>query len=119
MAPYESMAWPLVTFDMFAYPEKTARAVGLSSSSGDESTERLRPRLSVFAGEKDMLMKPVVMMKLVGVLREAVRLMFGSVASDGDPGEGIGDGVEFRVAKGIGHHLMDATFIGRNMQQGS
>ena len=106
MAPYESMAWPLATFRMFADPEKIVRAVGLKNSSGHESTEELRPRVLVVAGGKDVLMRPGVMAKLVGLLRNAVRLVFGSVTSNGDAQEGITDGVEFRVVQGSGHHLM-------------
>lgn len=101
MAPYESVAWPLATFGMFADPDKIVRAAGLSNSSGS------RPRVLVIAGGKDVLMKPVVMGKLVGILREAVKQVFGSVGGGGDPGEGIGDGVEFRVVKGSGHQLMN------------
>lgn len=105
MAPYESMMWPLATFGMFADPEKIVRATGLS-----ESVKESRPRVLVVAGGRDVLMKPVVMAKLVGLLREAVRRVFGSVASDGDPGEGIRDGVEFRVVKGSGHQLMNDIY---------
>ena len=107
MSPYESMAWPLATFRVFADPKKIIRAVGPSNSSGHESVEESRPRVLVVAGGKDVLMKPAVMAKLVGLLREAVRLVFGSVANDGDSGEGIGDGVEFRVVEGSGHQLMN------------
>lgn len=105
MAPYESMAWPLATFRAFGDPEKIIRAVGLTSFSGHESTE-LRPRVLVIAGGKDVLMRPRVMEKLVDLLRNAVRLMFGSAMNKGDSREGVRDGVEFRVVHGSGHHLM-------------
>jgi len=106
MAPYESMAWPFATFCMFADPEKIVRAVGLTNSSGHEPMEELRPRVLVVAGGKDVLMRPGVMAKLVGLLRNAVRLVFGEVTKNGDAQEGITDGVEFRVVQGSGHHLM-------------
>jgi pimeloyl-ACP methyl ester carboxylesterase len=110
MSPYESLAWLLATFGMFADPEKIVRAVGLTNSYGSGSVEELGPRVLVVAGEKDALMKPVVMEKLVGLLRGAVRLMFGSTGSDGDYKEGIGSGVEFRVVKGSGHQLMNDIY---------
>ena len=106
MAPYESMTWPLATFGTFANPEKIVRAVGLTNTSGRGSTEGLRPRVLVVAGGKDVLMRPGVMAKLVDLLRNAVRLMFGSVTSDRDLQEGARDGAEFRVVQGSGHHLM-------------
>jgi len=106
MAPYESMAWALGTFGMFADPEKIARAVGLTNSSQCESTEGLQPRVLVIAGGKDVLVRPGVMAKLVGLLRNAVRLVFGSAMNNSDSQEGITDGVEFRVVQGSGHHLM-------------
>ena len=106
MAPYESMAWPLATFGTFADPEKIVRAVGLTNSSGRESTEGLEPRVLVVAGGKDVLIRPGVMAKLVGLLRSAVRLVFGSATDKGDHQEGVRNGVEFRVIQGSGHHLM-------------
>ena len=106
MAPYESMAWPLATFGRFADPKKIIRAVGLKNSSDRDSTEVSRPRILVIAGGKDVLMKPMVMAKLVGLLRNAAGLVFGSTANNGDAREGIRDGVEFRVVGGSGHHLM-------------
>jgi len=105
MAPYESMAWPLGTFGMFADPKKITRAVGLTSYSRRESTEGLPARVLVVAGGKDVLVRPGVMAKLVGLLRNAVRLVLGST-NNGDSQEGIADGVEFRVVQGSGHHLM-------------
>ena len=110
MAPYESMAWPLATFRVFADPEKIIRAVGLTNSSGHGSAEELRPRVLVIAGGKDVLMEPGVMAKLVGLLRNTVRLVFGSVTNSGDAQEGITDGVEFRVVRGSGHHLMGDVY---------
>ena len=107
MAPYESMAWPFASFGVFADPEKIVRAAGLTNSSEQVCTEELRPRVLVVAGGKDVLMKPPVMAKFVGLLREAVRSVFGSVARGGDFGEGIKDGVEFRVVKESGHQLMN------------
>jgi pimeloyl-ACP methyl ester carboxylesterase len=107
MPPYESMAWPLATFGMFADPEKIVRAAGFSTRSGDKSEVDLRPRVLVIAGEKDVLMKPGVMAKLVGLLRAAVRLVLISAGSEGDAQEGIKDGVEFRVVQGSGHQLMN------------
>lgn len=106
MAPYESMAWPLATFGVFADPEKIVRAVGLTNSYGHKSPEELRPRVLVVAGGKDVLMRPGVMAKLVVLLRNAVRLVFGSAADNAGAQEGIRDGVEFRVVQGSGHHLM-------------
>ena len=101
MAPYESMAWPLATFGTFADPDKIVRAVGLANSA-----EESRPRILVIAGGKDVLMKPGVMAKLVGLLRNAAGLVFGTTANGGDAREGIRGGVEFRVVEGSGHHLM-------------
>jgi len=106
MAPYESMAWPLGTLAAFADPEKIVRAVGLTNSSGSESAEGLRPRVLVVAGGKDVLMRPGVMARLVGVFRNAVRLAFGLVKNNGDVQEGVRDEIEFRVVQGSGHHLM-------------
>lgn len=106
MAPYESVAWPLATFGAFADPKKIARAVGLINSSTREPTKDLRPRVLVVAGGKDVLMRPGVMAKLVGLLRSAVRSALGSGVDNNDVGEGIRDGVEFRVVQGSGHHLM-------------
>ena len=106
MAPYESMAWPLATFGMFADPQKIVRAVGLTDSSDRDSIEESRPRILVIAGGKDVLMKPGVMAKLAGLLRNAAGSVFGSMANNGDAREGIRDGVEFRVVEGSGHHLM-------------
>lgn len=110
MAPYESMVWALATFRMFADPGKIVRAVGLTNSSGRGSTEQLRPRVLVIAGGKDVLTRPGVMAKLAGLLRDAVRSVFGSVKSDGGVQEGITDGVEFRVVQGSGHHLMGDVY---------
>lgn len=107
MAPYESMAWPIATFGRFADPGKIIRAVGLSDSSLHRSMEAPRPRVLVVAGGKDVLMKPGVMAKLVGVLRDAVRSVFGSVTDGGGSQEGIKDGIEFRVVQGSGHQLMN------------
>ena len=101
MASYESIAWPLATFGRFADPEKIVRAVGSTNSS-----EGSRPRVLVVAGGKDVLMRPGVMAKLVALLRNAVKSVFGSVTNDGDFQEGVRDGVEFRVVQGSGHHLM-------------
>jgi hypothetical protein len=106
MAPYESVRWPLGTLTAFADPKRMVQAVGLTNSSGCESTEDLRPRVLVIAGGKDILMNPGLMAKLVGLLRNAVRLVFGSVANEADAQEGVEDGVEFRVVQGSGHHLM-------------
>ena len=106
MAPYESVAWPVGTLAVFADPEKIARAVGLTNSSGSESAEGLLPRVLVVAGGKDVLMRPGVMARLVGVLREAVRSVFGSGTDNEDVQEGIRNGIEFRVVQGSGHHLM-------------
>lgn len=110
MAPYESMVWPVATFGTFADPEKMVRALGLINSSGREYTEDPRPRVLVVAGGKDVLMRPGVMAKLVGLLRDAVRLVLGSVTNHGDHWEGIRDGVEFRVVEGSGHHLMGDVY---------
>lgn len=106
MAPYESMVWPVGTLTAFADPRKIVRAVGSINPSTRESREGLRPRVLVIAGGKDVLMKPGVMAKLVGLLRNAVRLTLGSLANDDDVQEGCTDGVEFRVVQGSGHHLM-------------
>jgi hypothetical protein len=107
MAPYESFRWPLATFVVFTDPERITRAVGPSNFSGHEAEEDSRPRALVIAGGKDVLIKPGVMAKLTGLLREAARLVFGSVAGDGDSREGIRDRVEFRVVPGSGHQLMN------------
>ena len=106
MARYESMAWPLATFGMFADPEKIVRTDGLTGSSDHDSAEEPRPHILVIAGEKDVLMKPGVMAKLAGLLRNAAGLAFGTAANGGDAREGIRDGVEFRVVGGSEHHLM-------------
>ena len=105
MAPYESMVWPIGTLSAFADPENIVRALGLTNSSGRESTDS-RPRVLVVAGGKDVLMRPGVMARLVCLLRNAVRSAFGSVTNNGEIQEGIRDGVEFRVVQGSGHHLM-------------
>lgn len=103
----ESMAWPLATFGMFADPEKIVRAAGLPARYGGKSEVDLKPRVLVIAGGKDVLMKPGVMAKLVGLLRAAVRLGLVSAGSEGDAQEGVKDAVEFRVVQGSGHQLMN------------
>jgi pimeloyl-ACP methyl ester carboxylesterase len=107
MAPYESMALPMAVLGKFADPAKIVRAVGLSDSSLHRPIEASRPRVLVVAGEKDVLMKPGVMAKLVGLLRDAVRSVFGSGTDGGGSQEGIRDGIEFRVVQGSGHQMMN------------
>jgi len=106
MAPYESIVWPIGTLTAFADPEKIARTLGLTNSPGSESAEGLRPHVLVVAGGKDVLMRPGVMARLVGVLRGAVRSAFGSGTDNEEVQEGVRDGIEFRVVQGSGHHLM-------------
>ena len=56
--------------------------------------------------ERDVLMKPGVMAKLVGLLRNAAGSVFASTANGGDAREGIRGGVELRIVEGDGHRLM-------------
>lgn len=70
MAPCESIAWPLGTFGMFVN------------------------------SERDVLVKPVGVTKLVRLLQQAVSLVFGSLANVGASGEGVRDGDEVREAQG-------------------
>ena len=110
MAPYESPGWPLATFLVFADPERITGAVGPSNFSGHEAIEDSRPRALVIAGGKDVLIKPRIMEKLTGLLREAARLVFGSVAGDGESREESGmesTSGSFRVVPGGGHQLMN------------
>jgi hypothetical protein len=106
MAPYESMAWPARDLNRVCGSREDRTGCGVDKFLrtrvyGGLTTPRVGRRWREGCPDETGGHGEVGWL-----LRNAVRSAFGSVADNGDPQEGVRDGVEFRVVQGSGHHLM-------------
>ncbi|KAF2631134.1 alpha/beta-hydrolase [Macroventuria anomochaeta] len=119
LSPYESMLWPMqAAFRFVTGPDVISSVVGwrLRKGSGSNGFAGVAPRLLVLAGEKDVLCTPSILRDAATRYGEAfhhcarVGKLDGISESDVRVGGGKGDGwdgVSFKVATGLGHHLQN------------
>jgi hypothetical protein len=96
LSPYESMLWPMQALFRFVTGPDVVCSIEWVVTKSASLSHRATPRFLILAGEHDVLC--VKMGKLDGVSEHD--------SQDG-PGRDEDDGVRFRIAKGLGHHLQN------------
>ena len=99
MPPWESMWWPLYMMRSFvSFPRIGQNITGWNRGC----------RICVVAGTQDKLMGVVLMEKLAGCFRTAVKK--NVVNKKIEIPEDVEEGVKFVIVKGAGHHLQNNLF---------
>lgn len=117
LSPYESMLWPIqALFRFVTGPDVISSIVGWSLKKAPESDKPagVIPRLLVLAGEKDVLCTPSILKDAAerygAAFQHCVRAGGVDGLSESDLSSASGDetdGVSFKVAGGLGHHLQN------------
>jgi hypothetical protein len=119
LSPYESMLWPMqALFRFVTGPDVISSIVGwtLRKPAGPSERAGIAPRLLVLAGEEDVLCTPSILKDAAERYHTAFQHCVSVGKLDGVSGDDVKveseqgdewDGVCFRVAKGLGHHLQN------------
>ncbi|KAF3044034.1 hypothetical protein E8E12_007356 [Didymella heteroderae] len=113
LSPYESMLWPMQTLSRFVSgPDVISSIVGWSpcKATGAGDSSGFVPRFLVLAGERDVLCTPSILKDAADRYKTAFHhcIKLGKLDSIFESHVRVEDcGVDFRVAKGLGHHLQN------------
>ncbi|KAF2796406.1 alpha/beta-hydrolase [Melanomma pulvis-pyrius CBS 109.77] len=129
LSPYESMLWPMQTMFRFVtggdvlasitgWGLRKARKVRAGNGDGVGTPASVPDRLLVLAAEKDVLCRPDILLDAAKRYRAAFRELVREGKVDGISSRDLrtesereqeedGDGVRFKVVRGLGHHLQN------------
>lgn len=117
------MLWPMqALFRFVTGPDVVSSIVGWSprKAAGSAGSAGIAPRFLVLAGEKDVLCTPSILKDAADRYGAAfhhcvqVGKLDGISDDDVQPGDG---GVNFKIAKGLGHHLQNHVEWERGAEQ--
>jgi hypothetical protein len=129
LSPYESMLWPMQALFRFVMgSDVISSIVGWRSQKpvGFNERPRIVPRFLVLAAEEDVLCTPSILKDAAERYRAAFDECVRAEKLDGvsksdlriDNGENTDwDGIDFRVVKGLGHHLQNHVEWERGAQE--
>jgi hypothetical protein len=115
LSPYESMLWPMQALFRFVTGPDVVCSIDWITTKSASLWHKTNPRFLILAGEHDVLCTPAILHNAAERYRDAFRYcvkvgrldgisehdLQGNSGKDGD------DGVQFKVARGLGHHLQN------------
>jgi hypothetical protein len=115
LSPYESMLWPMQALFRFVTGPDVVCSIEWVVTKSASLSHRATPRFLILAGEHDVLCMPAILHDAAERYRDAFRHCVKMGKLDGvsehdsqdGPGRDEDDGVRFRIAKGLGHHLQN------------